>query len=74
VIDDDDWIGLSWPNENLETFRHPGLYPYTPTSWLPASDAKWMTPAESAAFEADGGWARFDAAGWDDPSRPRSKF
>ncbi|HJT34821.1 MAG TPA: hypothetical protein VJ783_22530 [Pirellulales bacterium] len=31
---------------------------------LPSSDAQWMTPAEKAHFKARGGWARFDAAGW----------
>jgi len=33
---------------------------------LPSSDAQWMTPTEKAHFEAAGGYARFDAAGWRD--------
>lgn len=72
VIDSDSWIGLSWSNENLETFRDFDVAP--PTSWLPTSDGKWMTAAERAHFEANGGWARFDAAGWGGANGSRSKF
>lgn len=32
-------------------------------SWLPASDVRWMTPAERAAFKKQSGWFRFDGAG-----------
>ena len=34
-------------------------------SWLPTSGAPWMTAAERLWFDSKGGWARFDAAGWD---------
>lgn len=32
-------------------------------AWLPASDARWMTPAETADFKKQSGWVRFDGAG-----------
>src|SRR6185437_6481013 len=42
--------------------------------WLPVSGAPWMTPAERAFFEKEGGWARFDAAGWATKDGPTTSF
>jgi hypothetical protein len=35
-------------------------------TWLPSNDMPWMTVAEKATFDSEGGWARFDAARWKD--------
>ena len=42
-----------------------GSQPIHYSTWLHTSGAAWMTPAERTAFDNLGGWARFDAAGWD---------
>jgi hypothetical protein len=45
-----------WFDYNAQPERQP--------TWLMTKGAPWMTPAERSWFEAEGGWARFDAAGW----------
>lgn len=47
-----------------ERFNYFDSLPDRKATWLPKSDAPWMTQAERAKFESEGGWARFDAAGW----------
>lgn len=42
--------------------------------WLPASGAPWMTAAERTQFVSEGGWARFDAAGWRPGDGPITEF
>lgn len=41
-----------------------GSLPDRRSSWRPMSDWPAMNPTEAAWFQARGGWARFDAAGW----------
>lgn len=42
--------------------------------WLPANGAPWMTAAERMQFVSEGGWARFDAAGWRAGDGPVTEF
>jgi hypothetical protein len=62
-----------WPGMDKLRFNYEALPEHRP-AWLPASGAPWMTAAEQAAFEGEGGWARFDAAGWPPGDGPTTEF
>jgi hypothetical protein len=66
VIDDDPYLILfsSWDPTLFEYSED--SKPVRLSSWLPESDSPWMNGTERATFEAEGGWARFDAAAHQD--------
>lgn len=53
--------------------RGPGALPDRHSTWWPACEWPALSPSERAVFQKRGGWARFDAAGWE-PNGPTTKF
>jgi hypothetical protein len=65
IVVDAGWNDLKWwdwPEESV--WSGYDAQPEHEPAWLPTSDEPWLSATQRADFEGEGGWARFDAAGW----------
>ncbi|HJT35800.1 MAG TPA: hypothetical protein VJ783_27475 [Pirellulales bacterium] len=70
VIDGQTTAAAAGPRSRLNALTVDDALVGPDATWAPVSDAPWMTQAERAAFERNGGWATFDGAGHRDNGGP----